>query len=101
MQFGGFVCKRTKELGWPYLHSGLDESTPAILQSVLRPHPQKGKPILILWQEIQTGFWCSSGFEERLKELDLSNWLCGITVLSSLVSVNSPEVKDLSSTTLG
>lgn len=67
------MCKRIKELGWSCLHSGLVESTPAILQSVLGPHPQKGKPVLMLWQETETGFLCESGFEERLKELDLSN----------------------------
>lgn len=45
-------------------------------------------------------FWCQNGCEKRLKELDLSNWLCGKTVLSSL-SVNSLEAEDLSSTILG
>lgn len=68
------MYKGIKELGCTHLYSGSDESAPAILQLVLGPHPQKGKHS----QEIQTGFWCWSGFEERLKELDLSNWLCGI-----------------------
>lgn len=95
------MCKGIEQFEHACLHSDWDESTPSILQSVLGPHPQKGKPILILWQEIQTGFCCYSGFEERLKESDLSNCLCGITVLSSLGSVNSLEVEDLSSTILG
>lgn len=46
-------------------------------------------------------FWSQSGCEKRLEELDLSNWLCGKTVLSSLRIVNSLEAGALSSNMLG